>query len=147
MTSKLDPPVGQRIFVDTNILAYAMDRGDLKRRTSARSALRRILRTGTPVISTQVLQELYVTAVQKLQIEPLVARRALDLFGGFEVLTISPEAVRQAVDCSILNRLSLWDALIVTAAKLGLCATLWSEDLSPGQVIEGVRVVNPLREA
>ena len=43
--------------------------------------------------------------------------------------------------------ISHWDALIVAAALHQGCETLLSEDLQDGQIIEGVRVVNPFRAA
>jgi predicted nucleic acid-binding protein len=41
------------------------------------------------------------------------------------------------------HQLSFWDALIIAAAAQGGADTLLSEDLNPGQIIAGVRVVNP----
>ncbi|MBW2208914.1 MAG: hypothetical protein JRG79_18575 [Deltaproteobacteria bacterium] len=55
-----------------------------------------------------------------------------------------PEIVKDAIDCSILNRLSLWDALIVVAAESARCEKIWTENLNDGQIIRGVRVENPL---
>ncbi len=40
-------------------------------------------------------------------------------------------------------RLSFWDALIVTSAVQAKTEILLSEDLSHGQIIEGVQVENP----
>ena len=45
------------------------------------------------------------------------------------------------------ENISHWDALIVAAALHQGCETLLSEDLQHGQIIEGVRVVNPFRAA
>ena len=53
--------------------------------------------------------------------------------------------IKEAIDCSIINRLSFWDALIVTAAEGAKCEKIWSEDLNDGQVVRGVRIENPLR--
>jgi len=40
--------------------------------------------------------------------------------------------------------LSHWDSLIVAAALLADCATLYSEDMQHGQIFEGtLSVVNP----
>jgi predicted nucleic acid-binding protein len=43
-------------------------------------------------------------------------------------------------------QLSIWDALIVAAARQSGVSTLWSEDLNEGQEYGGVRIVNPLKE-
>lgn len=42
------------------------------------------------------------------------------------------------------NRISFWDALIVAAAASSGCEVVYSEDLNPGQTIQGVRIENPL---
>ena len=52
--------------------------------------------------------------------------------------------VMRAIDTSILNKISIWDALIVEAAVEAGCARLLTEDLNPGQVLRGVEIVNPL---
>jgi predicted nucleic acid-binding protein len=42
-------------------------------------------------------------------------------------------------------RLSHWDGLIVAAATLAQCETLYSEAMQHGQVIGTVKVVNPFK--
>jgi len=42
-----------------------------------------------------------------------------------------------------VHRLSFWDALIVATATRCGATTLLTEDLNAGQVLEGVRIVNP----
>lgn len=37
----------------------------------------------------------------------------------------------------------LWDALIVRKAAAGGAEVLYSEDLSPGSIVDGVRILNP----
>ena len=63
----------------------------------------------------------------------------------FEVITITPELIKEAIDCIIINRLSFWDALIVGTADSAHCEKLWTEDLNDGQIIRGVRVEDPLK--
>jgi len=43
----------------------------------------------------------------------------------------------------VQKSISYWDALIVSAAARLRCDTLLSEDLNHGEVIAGVRIVNP----
>lgn len=42
------------------------------------------------------------------------------------------------------HRISYWDALIIHAASSGGASVLYSEDLNAGQVVEGIRIINPL---
>jgi predicted nucleic acid-binding protein len=55
------------------------------------------------------------------------------------------QLIREAIDIQILNRLSFWDSLIISAAAGSKCSILFSEDLNHGQEIKGVRVQNPFR--
>jgi len=48
------------------------------------------------------------------------------------------------VDCSILKKLSFWNSLVIVSAEQARCQMLWSEDLQHGQVVRGVKIVNPL---
>jgi predicted nucleic acid-binding protein len=40
-------------------------------------------------------------------------------------------------------RLSFWDAMVVHAAAEAGADVLWTEDLTSGQVLRGVRISNP----
>lgn len=133
-----------KVFIDTHILVYAMDALDPARQKRSRELLSRLNADIRGVISTQVLQEFYVTATRKLDADPLVVKQLLNAFERFETVVITPEMIKEAIDCSILNRLSLWDALIVVAAESARCEKIWTEDLNEGQIIRGVRVMNPL---
>lgn len=133
-----------KVFIDTNILVYAMDAFDTAKQKRCRDLLRSLNSDVRGVISTQVMQEFYVTATKKLGADPLVVKDLLNAFERFDTAIVTPEIVKDAIDCSILNRLSLWDALIVVTAESARCEKIWTEDLNDGQIIRGVRVENPL---
>jgi predicted nucleic acid-binding protein len=57
---------------------------------------------------------------------------------------VTPDIVNEAIDCSILHRISFWESLIIAAAQSAQCEKIWTEDLSDGQIIRGVRIENPL---
>ena len=52
-------------------------------------------------------------------------------------------AVNGALDIHVLHHISIWDALIVHAARESGCVQLLTEDMQSGTVIAGVRIVNP----
>jgi predicted nucleic acid-binding protein len=133
-----------RVFLDANILVYAQDAGSPHKQRKSREVIARLADSGDGVVSTQVMQEFFVTATCKLGVPPLVAKGVLKTFAVFEIVQVSPPLIQDAVDCSILNQLSFWDSLILAAAASAGCATVYSEDLTPGQAILGVRVRNPL---
>ena len=132
-----------KVFLDSNVVVYAMDTREPAKQARARSLIASLDSDTLGVISTQVLCETYHVATRKLGLEPLAVKHILLRFERLEVVAMTPELVRQAIDCSILNSISLWDGLIVAAAASANCVTLWTEDLNPGQVIMGVRVENP----
>jgi len=43
------------------------------------------------------------------------------------------------------SKLGFWDAMIVEAAHQLGCTTLWAEDLTDNQLLQGVRVRNPFQ--
>jgi predicted nucleic acid-binding protein len=134
-----------RTFLDSNIFVYAVDKSDKPRRQKARSAIRNLIKSGSGVVSTQVAQEFYVVATKKLGVDPLAAKRVLHMMSQLEVVSIDLDLISSAVDCSILSKISFWDALIVVSARSSGCKTLLSEDLGHAQIINGVRVQNPFK--
>jgi len=134
-----------KLFVDTNILVYCMDDSDKKRKARCRTLIEALVGELYGVLSTQVLQEFYVAATKKLGADPLAVKDILHSFRRFETVVITPELIKEAIDCSLINRLSFWDSLIVVAAESARCEKIWTEDLNDGQIIRGVRIENPLK--
>ncbi|GAB4376045.1 MAG: PIN domain-containing protein [Calditrichia bacterium] len=135
-----------KIFIDTNLLVYSMDQNDPEKKEKSRQVLKKICDRYLGVLSTQVMQEFYVAATRKLGVDPLLSKNIIRQFENFEVVTISPQLIYDAIDCSMTSRLSCWDALIVVSAESAKCRELWTEDLNPGQIIRGVKIVNPFTE-
>jgi predicted nucleic acid-binding protein len=52
--------------------------------------------------------------------------------------------VTRAIDIAALARVHFWDALIVACAEQADATALYSEDFNEGQIIAGVKIVNPL---
>ncbi len=132
-----------KVFIDTNVLVYSVDQYAKVKRDKSRELLRKLNKDKYIVISTQVLQEFYVAATRKLKVGGLLAKEILRSFRNFEVVTITPEIIEEAVDCSLLNKISFWDALIISAAEFAKCPHVLTEDLNHGQVIRGVTISNP----
>jgi predicted nucleic acid-binding protein len=134
-------------FVDSNVLIYAHDRDAGPKREPAMALLGRLWTERTGILSVQVLQEFFVTVTRKLQ-TPLARAQAREVVRAYAPWVLSPttpETILRATELSEAARIDFWDALIVAAAEQSGAETLYSEDLSHGQVIAGVRVVNPLR--
>lgn len=131
-------------FFDTNVLVYTDDRHTPEKRDRARALFAKARRERTGVVSTQVLQEYFVTATRKLGVRTEIARRKTELIGQLRLVVLRLEDVLGAIDLHRLHGLSFWDALIVRAALVSGCARLYSEDLQPGRRLDGLEIVNPL---
>ena len=127
-------------FIDTNVLAYAYDGDSPAKREIARRVLNEL---GGAVISTQVLLELYAVLTRKLGIPAQTAFDAVDALMDLDVVPTDARLVSDGLRLSADGNISHWDALIVVAAVRAGCDTLLTEDLSHGQVIQGIRIVNP----
>jgi predicted nucleic acid-binding protein len=132
-----------KLFIDTNVIIYALDNADPAKRDRCRAILRAAAVSGTGVISTQILQEIFVVATRKLGMDSLDAKDIVAAQENFEVVVVTPALIREAIDCSVLSRLSFWDALVAVAAESAVCTYLVTEDMNDGQIIRGVRVRSP----
>jgi predicted nucleic acid-binding protein len=94
-------------------------------------------------MSLQILQEYFVTVTRKYGVDPASARRKVELFAAFDVVEPALTDVLSAIDLHRLRNLSYWDALVVHCARQAGCEQVLSEDMQHGQVIDGVRIVNP----
>jgi predicted nucleic acid-binding protein len=134
-----------KVFVDTNILIYGHDLDAGRKHEIARSLLRDLWENQTGIISTQVLQEFYVNVTRKIT-QPITAPHArgiINVYAAWQVEIIQPSDVIQASEIQESYRLSFWDSMIVVTAAKGRADILATEDLNPGQIIEGVLIKNP----
>lgn len=136
-----------RAFFDTNVLVYASDMDEPDKRDAARSLMRRHAKDHALCISTQVIQEFYVTVTRKLDVKPLKARDIVHSFRHFETVTVDADDINRAIDGNILWQVSFWDALIIVAAQKANCSVLYSEDLTDGQAFDSLKIENPFNTA
>jgi predicted nucleic acid-binding protein len=132
-----------RSFVDTNVFVYTDDPRDPIKQARATELVGTAMRSRMGVVSTQVLQEYFNTATQKLRLAHDLARRRVELIASMQVVQVDPPLILAAIDLHRLHQLSLWDALIFQAAIAAGCRELLSEDMQPGFRHAGVVVVNP----
>lgn len=136
------------LFVDTNVLIYAHDNRGAERQTVAKKLVLELWRTQRGVLSTQVLQEFYVNVTRKIP-SPLSrtqARQLVRQYSAWPVVTIDAAAVAEASEIEERHQISFWDALIVVAAQRSGAAALITEDLTSGQRLAGVYVINPFTD-
>lgn len=128
-----------KTFADTNIVIYAESRHPTKSPAAVA-----ILEAG-PVISTQVVNETVSVLTRKHGFSVGDANQiALSLLDLCEVVPVDTATIREAIRLGEHYQLSVWDAVIVAAALLAGCDTLYSEDMHDGLVVDGrLKIVNP----
>jgi predicted nucleic acid-binding protein len=134
-----------KCFVDTNILVYAHDHSAGAKCNKALLLTQKLWDSGNGVLSTQVLQELYIALRRKVS-SPLSAfetEQVLRDYFAWEIVVNTRESVIRAISMETRYKISFWDGLILQAAERASATVLYSEDLSHGQIYGTVRVVNP----
>jgi predicted nucleic acid-binding protein len=134
-----------RTFLDTNVLVYSDDPRDPAKQAKALDLIKDHLRLRTGVVSLQVLQEYFVTTTSKLKLDVELAKQRVEIFARFHVAQPAVDDILAAIDLHRLRRLSFWDALILQCAKQSGCRVLLTEDMQHGQLVDGVRIVDPFR--
>jgi predicted nucleic acid-binding protein len=132
-----------RVFLDTNVLVYSDDPREPAKQAKALSLIKDHLRSRTGVVSLQVLQEYFVSAIGKLRLDSELAKQRVEVFARLQVAEPTVGDILAAIDLHRLHGLSLWDALILRSAKQSGCRVLLTEDMQHGQVVDGVKIVNP----
>jgi len=128
-------------FIDTNVLLYLLS-GD----TGKADRAEQLIQAGG-TISVQVLNEFASVASRKLKMSIAEIREILETIR--EVLEIPPLTEEShALGLGIAEQylLSIYDAMIASAALLAGCSVLWSEDMQHGLVVNRSLVIqNPFR--
>ncbi len=137
-------------FLDSNIFIYRFDDADERKRDTARGLVAEALAGQRTAVSYQVVQETMFALTAKIQ-SPLsefeaaefLRRTLLPLWTVMPSLSLFERALRLRVR----YQLHFYDALVVAGALEAGCDRLLTEDLTHGQVIDGLRIENPFLEA
>jgi len=132
-----------RVALDTNILAYAEGLNGTEMRRTALELVEKL--PGEAVLlPVQTLGELFALLVRKAGRSTAKARKAiLDWQDAFSLIETSAEVLVAAADLATEHQLSIWDAVVFSAAAEGGCRLLLSEDMQEGFTWKGVTVTNP----
>lgn len=130
-------------FIDTNIVLYGYDVSAGRKREIALKIIGEgWTRPGCNAISVQVLQEFYVNFIRSGQNHESACQIIEDL-SLWPVVDNSLERFGQGLELGRRFQTSLWDAMILAAAKFSGASTLLTEDFNHGQIYDGIQVVNP----
>lgn len=132
-----------RVALDTNILAYAEGVNGTAMKETALELVEK-LPEGAALLPVQTLGELFNLLVRKAGRAPAKARRAiLSWQDAYPLIETSGEVMLAAADLATDHQLSIWDAVILSAAAEAGCRLLLSEDLQEDFTWKGVTVTNP----
>jgi predicted nucleic acid-binding protein len=137
----------ERVFLDTNVLVYLFDADDPAKQRRVQALLSDRELRAQLILSTQVLQEFYVSVTRKLgtPLDPEAAFQAVQDLAAFPVVQIDPPLILLAIQRSRKAKVSFWDALILEAALAAGATFLYSEDFQDGAVFGGLRIANPFK--
>lgn len=119
-----------RTFFDTNVLVYAHDAGEPRKRDVARALFLDHLASDTLCTSVQVLSEYFsvVTTKGETRMDPTAAGWLIRELPADAVTTAGVDGLRAAAARCVRDGLSIWDALVVEAARAAGAEVLLTED-------------------
>lgn len=137
--------MGVNCFVDTNILVYSRDSSESEKQLKAKAWLTVLWQQESGRISTQVMNEYYVTVTQKLKpgLSKEQARSDLRALAVWQPLEISTHLIESAWDIQDQHGYSWWDSLVIASALFLDCRYLLSEDMQHGQCLVNLEIINP----
>jgi len=134
-----------KFFVDTNLFVYAFDPSAGAKWKASTEILDTLWDHQTGVISTQVLQELFVGLTQKVK-NPIPHRTAKGIISDllhWPTVVNDGAIILRAIDLKGRYHFSFWDSLILQSALSAQADFLLSEDFQNGKLIESVTILNP----
>ena len=130
-------------LLDTNILVYAVDSTPVNSEKKAKAL--ELIEKADFGLSTQIMQEFYVTVTRKFK-KPLSSEEAalfLEQLNAFPVISTDYGIITDGIRNSIEYQISYWDGAILAAAERLKARILYSEDLNQGQLYGTVTVIDP----
>ncbi len=130
-----------KAFIDTNVLLYLMS-ADAQKADQAEA----VVRAGGR-ISVQVMNEFTNVARRKLTMPWNEIREVLELIRAVcPIESLTTETHDTGRHVAERYGLNVYDAMIVAAALLAGCKTLYSEDMQDGLLIDQqLRICNPFK--
>lgn len=132
-----------KAFFDTNILVYAMDRTDPRKRDMAQAVMHRHMADGSLVVSSQVMLEFFNVMTRKHKASPQKMLAALEVLAQNQVVSTGADFALRAARLCTAEQTATFDAAILQAALDSGCAVLYSEDFQTGRRFGALEVVNP----
>jgi len=136
-----------RVFIDTNILIYALDPSDPWKRQVSADLLRQTISNRTLTLSPQSLNETYRVLTQRKRLMPTAqARGYIATLAPWAIAPLDAKTTARAFEVEDETGYSWWDSVMLASALLAQCRLFVSEDLADGRDVSGMRVASPFTE-
>jgi predicted nucleic acid-binding protein len=133
-----------RVFIDTNILIYALDPADPAKRQVSADLLRQTISGRTLTLSPQSLSETYRVLTQRRRLMPVETARAyIRTLAPWAIAPLDAKTVERAFAVEDETGYSWLDSLMLAAALQANCRLFVSEDLQDGRDVAGMRIADP----
>ena len=131
-------------FLDSNILLYIYSTTEPDK-CAVSTAL---IKQNDCCTCIQALNEFCNVCLKKYRFDRSDIEKALnEILAAVEVFTIAPNTLRWALVLHERYQYSFYDCVMLASAMQHSCEIFYSEDLSDGQVIEGImKITNPFKE-
>ncbi len=133
-------------FLDTNILLYSISQNPAE--SFKRDRALALLDDDSGALSIQVFQEFYVQATRASRADAVphdLAVGLIEAWSRFRIQDMTLSVLNVALRMRKACGFSFWDSAIVAAALALGCDRVYTEDLTHGQIIEGLAIINPFR--
>jgi predicted nucleic acid-binding protein len=133
-------------FLDTNILLYSISRNPAESLKRDRAVA--LLDDDSGSLSIQVLQEFYVQATRSSRADAVpheLAAGLIEAWSRFRIQDMTLPVLNSALRIRKAYGFSFWDSAIIAAALVLGCNRVYTEDLTHGQVVDGLAIVDPFR--
>jgi predicted nucleic acid-binding protein len=133
-------------FLDTNILLYSISQNPAE--SLKRDRALALLDDDSGSLSIQVLQEFYVQATRSSRADAVpheLAEGLIEAWSRFRIQDMTLPVLKTALRIRKAHGFSFWDSAIVAAALALGCDRVYTEDLTHGQVVDGLAIIDPFR--
>jgi predicted nucleic acid-binding protein len=133
-------------FLDTNILLYSISQNPAESLKRDRAIA--LLADDSGALSIQVLQEFYVQATRTSRADAVsheLAAGLIEAWSRFRIQDMTLPVLHTALRIRKAHGFSFWDSAIVAAALALGCDRVYTEDLTHGQMVDGLAIVDPFR--
>ena len=133
-----------RCFIDSNIWLYAfIETGDVDKRQQAQL----LIQSSTPVISTQVINEVCINLIRKVNFsEDQIRQLIASFYSNYKVQKLNQSTVLTATQLRESYALSFWDSIIVASALDASLSYVYSEDMHDGlHILNQLHIINPFK--